>query len=398
MPTRTGFAVLVGGAGIALAGRALGLVELIVIGTGLVLLSLGAVVLVRILAPQLSIARSVHPSRVTAGSASRVELVVTNDARRASPVAAVLDDVSGTAGARLLIGPVAPGAEATAAYRLPTGHRGIVDIGPLRIETTDPFGLASRVRVVGLDTELTVLPRIVRLLPLPFSLGNDPLAGAEAPNNLGRGGEDFSALRPYVIGDDMRRVHWPSSARAGELVVRQDEQPWQGRVTVVLDSRRAGADADRFEDMVSAAASIVTASRHRGDLVRLISTGGLDTGFLSGHAQLDALMEHLAVIERSSTGTLIDSLGTISKGAGTIVAVIGDIPQPDLDAIVAARPHASGLAIVHLSGPVTAATASLVLKPGPGSRIRVVRVAEGRHLREEWNRVMGRGRAGVGVR
>jgi len=49
---------------------------------------------------------------------------------------------------------------------------------------------------------------------------------------VGRVGDDFYALRPYVVGDDMRKVHWPSTARRDELMVRQDELPWQGRVTI----------------------------------------------------------------------------------------------------------------------------------------------------------------------
>ncbi len=70
-----------------------------------------------------------------------------------------------------------------------------------------------------------------------MTTGNDPLAGAEHPNALGRGGEDFYALRHYVVGDDLRRVHWPSTARHDELMVRQDELPWQGRATVLVDVR-----------------------------------------------------------------------------------------------------------------------------------------------------------------
>ena len=139
-----------------------------------------------------------------------------------------------------------------------------------------------------------MLPPVVALLPLPYTLGDDPLAGAEQPNHLGRTGEDFYALRPYVVGDDLRRVHWPSTARTGELLVRQDEQPWQGRVTVLLDVRRTTTDQAGFERMVTAAASVIAASGRRGDLVRLVTTGGIDTGAMSGHAQLEALMEHLA--------------------------------------------------------------------------------------------------------
>ena len=103
-----------------------------------------------------------------------------------------------------------------------------------------------------------------------MTTGNDPLAGAEHPNSLGRGGEDFYALREYVVGDDLRRVHWPSTARHDDLMVRQDELPWQGRATVLVDVRASTNTAESLELVISAAASIVASSARRQDLVRLV--------------------------------------------------------------------------------------------------------------------------------
>src|SRR5947208_3367232 len=78
-------------------------------------------------------------------------------------------------------------------------------------------------------TRLTVYPRVDAIAAVPQTLGHDPLAGADHPNAMGQVGEDFYALRPYQVGDDLRRVHWPSTARHGDLMIRQDEMPWQGR-------------------------------------------------------------------------------------------------------------------------------------------------------------------------
>src|SRR3546814_11554329 len=75
--------------------------------------------------------------------------------------------------------------------------------------------------------EVTVYPRIDEIQPLPYTTGHDPLAGARQPNSLGRTGENFYALRPYVLGDDLRRVHWPSSARHDALLIRQTALPFQ---------------------------------------------------------------------------------------------------------------------------------------------------------------------------
>ena len=148
-----------------------------------------------------------------------------------------------------------------AAYRLPTDRRGLVQIGPLEVVVGDPFGLTSLATVAAPKVALTVYPHVDQIDPLPYTTGHDPLAGARQPNSLGRTGEDFYALRPYVVGDDLRRIHWPTSARHDELLVRQNELPWQGRTTVLLDVRKAAHAGDSLEVAVSAAASIVVGDR-----------------------------------------------------------------------------------------------------------------------------------------
>jgi uncharacterized protein (DUF58 family) len=95
---------------------------------------------------------------------------------------------------------------------------------------------------------------------------------------LQTGGDEFHSLRPYVIGDDLRRVHWPSTARRDELTVRQDERHQQGRTTVLLDVRRAVHTDESFERAVSAAASLLVAAVRRGDEVRLVATDRTDSG------------------------------------------------------------------------------------------------------------------------
>ncbi len=396
--TRAGVLVASGSLVLVVSGRVLGIPELFVLGAAGLLLVAVAVVLVLRGRSELAVVRTVRPARVHAGTPSRVELAISNRARGTgvargtgqaggrSPVVSLHDPVSGTAGATLLVAPLTPGEEVVAAYRLPTDRRGIVRMGPLERSAGDPFGLARRRRLDGPGTELTVLPRVDTIVPLPFTMGTDPLAGAEHPNALGRMGEDFYALRPYVVGDDMRRVHWPSTARSGDLLVRQDEQPWQGRVTVLLDVRQGAADPANFERLVSAVASVVTACRRRGDLVRLVSTAGADTGFVSGHAQLDALMEYLAVVEPSPAGTLARTLASLDAGGGTLVAVIGPVPAGDLDAIVATRTRFGGLTVVHFPGPGPAATiGGAAVRRG---HVRVVVVGPEDRFDECWNKMV----------
>lgn len=392
MLTRPGLVVGLAGIALIAAGRVLGVLELVVLGVIAVILLAVCLVTVLRSRPRLELVRDVRPPRVHAGTPSRVELAIRNRGAHRSPVVRLVDPVTGTGGAELQVAPLEPGESVTAAYRLPTERRGILTIGPLTMDVGDPFGLVRATRVSGSAAGLTVLPKVDVIAPLASTVGNDPLAGTDRPNALGRIGEDFYALRPYVVGDDLRRVHWLSSARAGDLLVRQDEQPWQGRVTVLLDVRRTTTDADTFERLVSAAASIVTACWDRNDLVRLVATDGTDTGFVAGNAQLDALMEYLAVVRTVAAGSLRRSLGALPTGGGALVAVMANVPQGELDTVCSLRGRFGSLTVVHLDptdGPRTARVSSAAVV---FAKVRVVRVGPDARFADEWNRVIRSGR------
>jgi uncharacterized protein (DUF58 family) len=130
---------------------------------------------------------------------------------------------------------------------------------------------------------------------------------------LQTGGDEFHSMRPYVIGDDLRRVHWPTTARRDELTVRQDERHQQGRTTVLLDVRRAVHSELSFERAVSATASLIVAATVRGDEVRLVATDGTDSGYGAGGAVVAAMLEHLAAVETTDHGAevRVDHPGTL---------------------------------------------------------------------------------------
>lgn len=348
MLTRQGWLVAGGGAALLIAGRVLGLVELFVLGVVAVALLVGALLLVTSARLELQVGRTVHPSRVQVGTSSRVDLSIRNLRANGTPVLRLRDPVSGTRGADLLVPPLGRGERTIAAYRLPTDRRGLLRVGPLDVVVGDPFGLTNVTTVAAPAVEVTVYPHVDQIPPLPYTTGHDPLAGARQPNSLGRSGEDFYALRPYVIGDDLRRIHWPSSARHDELLVRQQELPWQGRTTVVLDVRKAAHSGESLEVAVSAAASIVAATARRNDLVRLVTTAGTDSDFAPGSDHVEAIMEHLAIVPASSTGSLrrtVESLARRSSG-GALVVVVADVPPEDLLAASSLRSRYGSLTIV----------------------------------------------------
>jgi uncharacterized protein (DUF58 family) len=347
--TRQGRIAVLAAIAILAAGRAFGSLELYILGTALGGLVAVAAIMSALTKVKIEVARQLHPPRVHAGTPSRVEVRVQNSGRRRSPLLSLHDAVSGTRGARLMVGPLDPNEAARAAYRLPTERRGVLTVGPLDVELTDPFGLTHVSMTASGASELTVYPHVDELSPLPLTSGNDPLAGAEHPNSLGRGGEDFYALRDYVVGDDLRRVHWPSTARHDDLMVRQDELPWQGRGTVVLDVRSSTNTAESLELVISAGASIVAAGSGRQDLVRLVTTDGADSGFAAGHAHVEAIMEHLASIEvtnDSSFQRVLDRLARSAAG-GALVVVVALVSPGDLDRMARLRRRFGSLTIVQ---------------------------------------------------
>jgi uncharacterized protein (DUF58 family) len=150
-------------------------------------------------------------------------------------------------------------------------------------------------------------------------------------------GDDFAALREYVVGDDLRRVHWVSSARHGDLLVRQDEVHWQGRTTIVLDTRHHTHTHESFEAAVSAAASVVAAAWKRRDLVRLVTTAGWDSGVDAGHGHAERLLDELARVKTVQPGTLRGAIAGLGRsGSGAVVVVTGTLPDAELGSLAAA--------------------------------------------------------------
>jgi uncharacterized protein (DUF58 family) len=343
--------VVIGSIVLLLAGRTLGLVELYVLAAGsLGLLVAGAfyVVTRRV---DLEASRQLHPPRVHAGDNSRVELSIRNRSRRRSPVLTLSDALAGgPRRARFLLPPLAPGQTDQASYRLPADRRGVFDIGPLEAERSDPFGLARRTSAIAPVTELTVYPRIDKVRPLPDSPGRDRHHTTPRAAAVGLTGEDFYALRAYQQGDDLRRVHWPSTARRDEIMIRQNEVPWQGRATVVLDIRaRIHTDAS-LEAAVSAAASVATACWQHGSVVRLVTTDGVDSGFGSGAGHLELMLARLAVLEPTDSATL-DSLGPQRAVDGAVAVVTTtSVESGDLDRLSRLGRIASAVTLVAFEG------------------------------------------------
>ena len=245
--TRRGWTLVTVGVLLPVLGRVLGVRELTSLGLTALFLCGASILLVAYGSVELEAVRRVVPNRVHAGSPCRVDLHVRNLGSRRSPVVTARDPFDGgRRWARFRLAPLRPGEGCTAAYRVPSDRRGLFNLGPLQVVRTDPLGLVTRALDLAEQDTLTVYPRLDRVAALPHTRGADPRGGSVTQPSFGPSGEEFHALRPYVMGDDMRRVHWKSSARTEDLLIRQDELPWQGRATVVVDLRASVHDEPSF--------------------------------------------------------------------------------------------------------------------------------------------------------
>lgn len=392
---------------LASAGRTLGVIELYVLAAGGVgLVAVAVISVVRRRRVTLVGSRRLVPNRVHAGGDSRVELEVTNDGARPSPVVFLRDTVTPERGAaannatnavaatrhaRFHIAPLEPGDGDRAAYRLGAERRGVFRVGPLEATVSDSFGLARLTSEAAPATELTVYPRIEVVTPPPLTTGHDPRLGGGHATFLGSG-EEFYGLRAYEVGDDLRRVHWPSTARQDELMIRQHELPWQGRATVLLDVRHTAHDEASFEVAVSAAASLLSACWRRDSQVRLLTTDGQDSGFGSGPGHLQAAMEHLAVIEPGSDrlGSLISAIRQRATGALAIITTTA--PVEPLEQLVGTTGYgwAALVLVARARGETRAA-------PPAALTVRVDHLA-GETFGDTWNRATAAARAGSALR
>jgi uncharacterized protein (DUF58 family) len=339
MLTRNGWFAAVAAVVAGVVARSFAVVELFVVAAALGALVIVSWLWVRLATIRLRIGRSVQPARVYAGETTRVEVNAVNTGSSRTPVLTLTDPVAGTRGALLHLAPLAGGEQARAAYRLPTTQRGIVRVGPLRVEVTDPFGLARR-RATGAPVlDVTVFPSIDRISVPNLGGDEDPHGNSQRHNLMGRTSDEFFAMRQYVMGDDLRRVNWKATARATDLMVRQDESPWQDRTTVLLDTRNTSYDDESFERAVSAAASIVAAAFGSRHLVRFVASDGTDSNASTGLGHSEAILEYLAGVQLHRTASLRSSLETLQRSAegGLFVVVGGSLQSAELQLVGAMR-------------------------------------------------------------
>ncbi|HEX5741463.1 MAG TPA: DUF58 domain-containing protein, partial [Pilimelia sp.] len=245
-----------------------------------------------LLRPRLRVERTVRPDRVERGAACTVTLRLTNTSRwRAATLAAA--DHCGGQPAPVAVRGLRPRATTDITYPVPTGRRGVVLVGPLRVCRRDWWDLVSA------DADLGGRA-VVRVRPRRYPLGEVPPGGTRSldgrRDRVPHGAITFDTLRGYAPGDDLRRVHWRASARAGELLVREHADTSMPHLVVVLDDRASAyPDDDVFETACEVAASVLAAAGGAGlpATLRLSRGAGVDSG-PRRPAAVDACLDLLA--------------------------------------------------------------------------------------------------------
>jgi uncharacterized protein (DUF58 family) len=211
--------------------------------------------------PLLRVERFARPERLARGEPARMSLTVRNTSRLRTVTLVATDRCGGTdipVPLRLR-----PGRDTTVDYPVPTSRRGVVSVGPLRISRGDPLGLLTLARAYGETAFVWVHPRIHLLGAVPAGLSRS-LDGRI--DKVPHGTITFDSLREYVVGDELRRVHWRSSAKVGQLMVREQVDTSEPTIVVLLDDRAVAHPeisdgiAESFEAACEAAASIVAAA------------------------------------------------------------------------------------------------------------------------------------------
>jgi uncharacterized protein (DUF58 family) len=252
--------------------------------------------------------------------------------------------------ARFVLDPLGAHEQRTVSYRMPGLGRGRYRVGPLRIRLSDPFRMVDVTRSFTATSEFVVAPVIDRLPPVepPRS---DELGDSAGSHSVGTHGADDQSTREYRIGDDLRKIHWRSSARTGMLMVRQEERPWRSQTTVLLDLR-AGAHAaspvgpdpqdprltSSLEWAVSAAASVGHHAVIRGHDLTLLGDPAYDRLRLSDTERLAA---HLAAVRELPFPSLTPLAAAIRSAVrdSSFVAVLGRLDPASLRLLADVHPR-----------------------------------------------------------
>jgi uncharacterized protein (DUF58 family) len=271
------------------------------------------------------------------------------------------------------------------------------------VRTTDPFGLVRLDRQFVATSDVMVTPHVVPLSPLRAS-GGAGSAGEARPHRIGVVGQDDALVREYHQGDDVRRVHWRSTARRGELMVRREEQSWDPSASILLDNRaRAHAGQGMHSSMewaISAAASIAIHFLDDGFGIEIYEAEGPlhISGSMGQHSSASA---QLVISRLTDVGPRLVSTmhyaveaAALDRAGQLVVAVMGRMNPEDAYSLLRVRRNrAQGVALLVDVGsyaeiddsPQQINESDVAVQILRDNQWRVVRAPRGMGVAEAWS-------------
>ncbi len=287
------------------------------------------------------------PVRAMAGELVSVEIQIENGKRWVSSwLMAVRDRISSDReqlDASVLFGRVPPRGSGRGFYQMRLAHRGKYLLGPIEVTTRFPLGLVERGRNCDVTDTILIHPRVGRLTS---KWKREMLAAAELVHRqktrAGSFNDEFHRLREYRWGDSSSAIHWRTSARRNELMVREYHQSRDQHLAVLLDLWQPkspnAVDAQRAELAISFAATVCVEhlKQNRDSNLLLVTSGDTVMRWESqmGFTSVDSMLDVLAVVKAGVSGgieqTIDESLQ--QQAANTRTIVITTRSRDDWDA------------------------------------------------------------------
>lgn len=301
MLTRSGLGAVVATVVLVVLGLLWNYEELIIASTGLgLVIALAIVIAQRPL--RATVERRLTAVRVQRGDPLLITHRISNDTRHRSGRATIIDRCDDSE-VEVAIEPVAAGDVADITSPIATRRRGTFELGPLDVRKIDPFSLAvGRWR----DEKSAARPQRVTVHPKVYSLPG-PRGESRVVENesiIRRAATDpmsgFVSMREYVTGDDPRLIHWPTTARTGTLMVRENVEVRRPEFTVVVDTGEAIGTDDDFEEIVDVAASVAIQALRTGLDVVVRTTDHLHPGQRTALQTEAQVLDLLTVVGRTT--------------------------------------------------------------------------------------------------
>jgi uncharacterized protein (DUF58 family) len=392
--TRRGALLLIAAVVAWALGRFLGVSELYIVAVASAALVVCATIAVRTSTANVSVRRHLAPGRILAGGHGEVTLELRNDARLPAALLLVEDACPPALSAppRFVVPGLGAGRTTMIRYRVAGTARGRYTVGPMRLRVRDPFGLAQRIRRYRSTDDAIVYPYIEPLADPPAP-GMQQGSGSSTTRRLFNTGDEFYTMREYVQGDDLRQVHWPSTAHRNKLMIRQQEQPWEAEATIFVDTRQLAhrhlGPGSGFEKAVSLAASLVWHLADDGFTLRLMTDADPR---LPAVQPWSTILDRLAEVGPSRVRSLATGLQRIRGGGGEglFAAVVATPPgnepvarHPDVRGLIqAGRSYHGRLGLVVDDGRTARASDTVALLRTAGWRAATIAPAQ--PLAQRW--------------